>query len=126
MHILKKEEDFIISKENGADEEEEDEEKKLCSQATESGNVLFDTPVQRMEERLTIAPLAAGGRRLVHLRKEAMNRIITQFERKLATILTYEPEDRRMSYADVLVRQARQYRRYVEGSQGRYTPLMLR
>lgn len=126
MRILKKDEDFIIHEESNAEEQAEDEGQELCRQARESGNELFDTPVQRMEERFTMVPLASSGRRPVHLRKEAMGKVITQFERKLATNLTYEPEDRRMSYADVLVRQARQYRRCVEGSQGVYTPLMLR
>lgn len=126
MRILKKEEDFIVGEENDTEEQAEDEEQKLSCQARESGNELFDTPVQRMEERFTMTPLAASGRKPVLLHKEAMSKVITQFERKLAANLTYEPEDRRMSYADVMVRQARQYRRCIEGSQGEYSPLILR
>ena len=55
-----------------------------------------------------------------------MKKVIAQFERKLATSFTYEPEDRKITYSEAMLRQARQYRRCVEGSQSVYTPLLLR
>ena len=33
-----------------------------------------------------------------------MKRVIVQFERKLATSFTYEPEERRITYAEAMVR----------------------
>ena len=126
MRILKKDEDFLCREESATKEQEEDEEAKLCSQAKVSGNELFDTPVQRMEERFTMAPLVSSGHRPVQLREEAMKKVIVQFERKLATNFTYEPEDRRITYAEAMVRQARMYRRCMDGSQNEYRPLLIR
>ena len=123
MRTLKRDEDFRIEEENEA---EEDAEEAPVGQAGESGNEFFDTPVQRMEERFVMPPVAALGKRPVLLRPEAMKRVIAQFERKLATGFTYEPEDRKITYAEAMVRQARQYRRCVEGERSVYAPLALR
>lgn len=71
-------------------------------------------------------PVSATARHPVLLRPEAMKRVIAQFERKLATNFTYEPEDRRITYVEAMVRQAWQYRRCVEGSVASYQPLVLR
>lgn len=129
MGILKKAEDFITGDDSETEENEEDAARALAQQAGESGNELFDTAVQRMDERFSmpaLPPLSATARRPVLLRPEAMKKVIAQFERKLATSFTYEPEDRKITYSEAMLRQARQYRRCVEGSQSVYTPLLLR
>ena len=127
MGTLKRHEDFQIVEDNEEEEDsEEAAEQALPALGGESGNELFDTPVQRMDERFTLPGPAESPRRPVLLKPGAMKRVIVQFERKLATSFTYEPEERRITYAEAMVRQARQYRRCVEGVQNVYQPLLLR
>lgn len=123
MGVLKRNEDFVCEDEA---EEEEEPENPLEEQAGESGNEFFDTPVQRIEERFTLPPSAESARRPVLLKPDSLKKVIAQFERKIATRFTYEPEDRKITYAEALVRQARQYRLCVEGSADSYVPLALR
>ena len=62
MGILKKAEDFITGDDSETEENEEDAARALAQQAGESGNELFDTAVQRMEERFSmpvLLPLSA-------------------------------------------------------------------
>ena len=122
MGVLKRNEDFVCEDEA---EEEEEPENPLEEQAGESGNEFFDTPVQRIEERFTLPPSAESARRPVLLKPDSLKKVIAQFERKIATRFTYEPEDRKITYTEALVRQARQYRLCVEGSADSYVPLAL-
>ena len=122
MGVLKRNEDFVCEDEA----EEEESENPLAEQAGESGNEFFDTPVQRIEERFTLPPSAESARRPVLLKPDSLKKVIAQFERKIATRFTYEPEDRKITYTEALVRQARLYRLCVEGSADGYVPLALR
>ncbi len=115
LGVLKREEDFIFHEES-AEEEKKDEEKE---ETEEEG-----APEDREDE--------SGGepekpaQPPVLLKPESLKKVIAQFERKMATLFTYEPEDLKISYSEALVRQARLYRLCVEGSANAYTPLVLR
>ncbi len=130
LGVLKRDEDFICQEKDEEDEEEngaeEEAENPLEEQSNESGNSFFDTPVQRIEEHFTMPPSAESARRPVLLKPESLKKVIAQFERKLATRFTYEPEDRKITYSEAITKQARQYRLCVEGGANTYTPLVLR
>ncbi len=131
MDILQRDRDFILLEEHESGDSESDcngEESEVKPElpGNEQANPLFDTPVQRVEEILTLPPATAAGRRPVNLRQDAMKKVITQFERKLATSFVYELEDRKITYAEAIVGQARHYRKVVEGSMGSYQPLLLK
>lgn len=58
--------------------------------------------------------------------RDAFKKVITAFSRKMETEFFHPLAGQRMTYADAMVFQARQYRRLVEGEVDTYTPLMLR
>ncbi len=122
MNILKSDVDFRIVKE----EELEEEFEEVGLESGEPENELFDVPVQRVEEVFTMPGEGVAGRLPVQLGSEAMKKVIVQWERKLATVFLYEPEERKISWSEAIVCQARQYRRCVEGSLNSYQPLLLR
>lgn len=124
MGILKQESDFTIVEDK--EEKFDPEENVSLSGGEELENPQFDVPVQRIEEAFTLPVLSGAAKRPVHLHKDAMKKVITQFERKLATSLTYEFEDRKITYSEAIVRQARQYRKLVEGSLSVYQPLLMK
>ncbi len=78
------------------------------------------------EQLITPPTEAAPEKRPLILRKKAFKTVIAALSRKLETEFLHPAAGRRMSYADALVFQARQYRRLVEGETDDYIPLMLR
>jgi len=85
---------------------------------------VFDIPSQQ-----TLAPEeteAVGAKLSIKLTPAAFRRVLTAFERKLATEFFHPLAEKRLSYADALVFQARQYRRVVEGEIIEYQPLLLK
>ena len=85
---------------------------------------VFDIPSQQ-----TLSPEETGttGNKLsIKLYPEAFRQVLTAFERKLATEFFHPLAERKISYADALVFQARQYRRVVEGEITEYQPLLLK
>ncbi len=88
---------------------------------------LMDLPPQRMHENPGPAREEdTRGRLPVLLRTEAMKRVIENFERKMETKIYYDREEQRLSYNEVLVAQAAQFRRLVEGKTKVYEPMVLR
>ncbi|PIE64698.1 MAG: CRISPR-associated endonuclease Cas1 [Desulfobacterales bacterium] len=122
MNILKSDVDFRLLRE----EDQEEELAEVHLENKEPENEFFDVPVQQVEEVFTIPSEGVAGRFPVQLKPEAMKKVIVQWERKLATVFLYEPEERKISWSEAIVCQARRYRRYVEGSLNRYQPLLLR
>lgn len=86
----------------------------------------FDTPAQRMADRLDDNAEQKGGKPPVLLKVDAFKRVLEQFERKLTTEFFYLPEQRKITYADALVSQAGQYRKLIEGSLDVYQPVLLK
>ncbi len=130
MDVLNRDEDFqVVEEELESAAEDEKNNNDIGVEITggeEPANEQFDVPVQRVEEIFTIPAVNTVGRRPINLHKQAMKRVIGQFERKLATPFTYKLEDRKVTYAEAMVGQARQYRKLVEGSLGVYQPLLLK
>ena len=103
LGVLKRDEDFVCREESVEEETEEE-----------------GAPEDREDESGTPVPPP------VLLKPESLKKVIAQFERKMATLFTYEPEDLKISYSEALVRQARLYRLCVEGSVNAYIPVVLR
>lgn len=85
---------------------------------------VFDIPSQQ-----TLNPdetVVAGKKLSIKLSPVAFRQVLTAFERKLATEFYHPLAEKRLSYADALVFQARQYRRVVEGEIIEYQPLLLK
>jgi CRISPR-associated protein Cas1 len=62
----------------------------------------------------------------VRLHSAAFKKVITAFEKKMQNEFYHPLAERRMSYTDALIFQARQYRRLIEGEATEYHPLLLR
>ncbi len=86
----------------------------------------FDVPEQRFSEDGVDACSNDRGKLPVVLKREALKRVISSFEKKLQTEFYYEPLERRISYEKAILEQARQYRRVVEGELSTYVPLTLK
>ena len=85
---------------------------------------IFDIPSQQ-----TLNPVEAesnGNKLSIKLTPTAFRQVLTAFERKLAKEFFHPLAERRISYAEALVFQARQYRRVVEGEITEYQPLLLK
>ncbi len=93
---------------------------------TDDSNDLFDLPEQRLEDSIANAEEPDGARLPVKVYPEAFKRILQAFERKMATEFYHPVAEKRMSYAEALVFQARQYRRVVEGEAAEYRPLLMK
>lgn len=86
---------------------------------------LFDLP----EQNITTGDADMTGRYgkgAVRLHSGAFKKVINAFEKKLQTQFHHPLAERRMSYAEAMVFQARYYRRVVEGEVAQYQPLLLR
>lgn len=92
---------------------------------TEDSEELFDMPDQQME----VAPDEIAGRRgrgAMRLHPAAFRKVVTAFEKKLQTEFHHPRSALRMTYAEALVEQARQFRQLIEGQAALYQPLLLR
>jgi CRISPR-associated protein Cas1 len=93
--------------------------------ALEDEEELFDLPDQQLDPPAD----EVEGRRAtgaVKLHPAAFKKVIAAFEKKLQTEFHHPAADCRMTYAEALVFQARQFRRLVEGEAAEYHPLLLR
>lgn len=86
---------------------------------------LFDLPDQRLGENGGEAG-ARSGKGAVRLHSAAFKKVITAFEKKLQTEFFHSVAQKRMTYADALVFQARQLRQVIEGETETYLPLLLK
>lgn len=85
---------------------------------------VFDIPSQQTLAADETA--ATGNKPRIKLTPGAFRQVLTAFERKLATEFYHPLAEKRLSYAEALVFQARQYRRVVEGEIVEYQPLLLK
>ncbi len=87
----------------------------------------FDLPEQPMPRSNGDTASDNAEQRLpVRLKPKAFRRVIEAFEKKLQTEFFHPLAERRLTYADALVYQARLFRRVVQGEQQTYQPLLLR
>ncbi len=87
----------------------------------------FDLPPQRMHDEAVHAEEEENrGKPAVKLVGDAFQRVIENFERKMAAEVYYPPEDRQLSYNEILVGQAGRFRKLVEGSIRKYEPFLLK
>jgi CRISPR-associated protein Cas1 len=93
--------------------------------ALEDEDELFDMPAQVLAETAGEVE-GRQGRGAVRLHSAAFKKVITAFEKKMQTEFYHPLAERRMTYADALIFQARQYRRLIEGEAAQYYPLLLR
>ncbi|MEA3465771.1 MAG: CRISPR-associated endonuclease Cas1 [Thermodesulfobacteriota bacterium] len=96
-----------------------------AQQQQEVEEELFDLPDQRLGENGGEAG-ARSGKGAVRLKSDAFKKVITAFEKKLQTEFFHAVAQRRMTYADALVFQARQLRQVIEGEADTYLPLLLK
>jgi len=85
----------------------------------------FDVPEQKIETMPDTASHATG-KYPVRLNPDAFAKVISAFEKKLTASFYYPPAERNMTYADVIIYQAAQYRKIIEGTADAYQPMMLR
>jgi CRISPR-associated protein Cas1 len=92
---------------------------------TEDEEELFDIPDQQLEPEPDEAEGRAG-KGAMRLHPPAFKKVVGAFEKKLQSEFHHPVADLRMTFAEALVFQARQFRRLVEGESGDYHPLLLR
>ncbi|MCA1985283.1 MAG: CRISPR-associated endonuclease Cas1 [Desulfovibrio sp.] len=83
----------------------------------------FDMPEQPLPSSEGDAP---EGKRALRLSSGALKRVITAFEKKMDAEFYHPLAERKLTYAQAMVFQARLYRRVVEGEAIGYQPLLLR
>lgn len=86
---------------------------------------MFDLPEQRMEEAPE-AEESRAGKTAVRLHPPAFARVVQAFEKKIGTEFFYPAAEKRLTYGDAMVFQARQLRRVIEGEMAEYQPLLLK
>ena len=87
--------------------------------------IMFDLPEQRMEEAPE-AEESRSGKAAVRLHPPAFARVVQAFEKKIGTEFFYPAAEKRLTYGDAMVFQARQLRRVIEGEMVAYQPLLLK
>jgi len=93
--------------------------------ALEDEQELFDLPEQPLPE--TEGDIEGRqGRGSVRLHSAAFKKVVTAFEKKIQTEFHHPLAERRMTYAEAMIFQARLFRRLVEGETSEYHPLLLR
>jgi CRISPR-associated protein Cas1 len=93
--------------------------------ALEDEQEMFDLPEQLLLEPRDEVE-GRRGRGAVRLQPAAFKKVVTAFEKKMQTGFHHPLAERRMTYAEAMIFQARQYRRLVEGEAAEYHPLLLR
>ena len=126
--------DFIVEKMAAFDRANENQETEQPDvtldpygvMADTAAQEIFDVPPQKMSCPEGDVLEGGDGKPPVRLTKEAFRRVMENFERKLTTEIYYEPYDRKISYGEAIVAQARQYRKAIEGEAGGYRALVLK
>lgn len=91
----------------------------------EDDDEIFDMPAQVLPETVDDVE-GRQGRGAVRLHPAAFKKVITAFEKKMQNEFYHPLAERRLTYSDALIFQARQYRRLIEGEVAEYHPLLLR
>lgn len=86
---------------------------------------VFDLPDQQLDPPADEVE-GRQGKCAVRLHPEAFKKVVAAFEKKMQTEFHHPVAERRLTYAESLVFQARQFRRLVEGEAAEYHPLLLR
>lgn len=86
---------------------------------------MFDLPAQRIDTGVEQEE-NRDGKVAVRLHPPAFIRVVKAFEKKMNTEFFHPLAEKRMSYAEAMVFQARLYRRVLEGETAEYAPLLLR
>ena len=98
---------------------------RIGCMSLQGGDELFDLPEQkvdgddRIEEERPALPA-------VQLHNDALGRVIKAFERKMGTEFYHPLAERKLTYSESMVFQARLYRKVVEGEAAEYHPLLLK
>lgn len=86
---------------------------------------VFDLPSQRIDTSVEEEE-NRDGKVAVRLHPPAFIRVVKGFEKKMNTEFFHPLAEKRMTYAEAMVFQARLYRRVLEGESAEYAPLLLR
>lgn len=103
---------------------------EVCNDSLGSMNMveeddIFDLPPQPPEEEVNDSESNCG-KLAVRLQAPAFVRTVKAFEKKITTEFYHPLAEKRMTYGDAMVFQARQLRRVIEGEVARYQPLLLK
>lgn len=133
LKILKRE-DFYLETPNGEEEHYQAPAKCLTDVTKDPLGLIspvaedadsFDLPHQRMdEEGAVVSPPVA--KYPVKLHRDAFQRVIEAFEKKLTTQFHYPPAGRQLTYSEALLFQAAHYRQVLEGEADIYQPVLLK
>ncbi|WP_429885574.1 CRISPR-associated endonuclease Cas1 [Geoalkalibacter halelectricus] len=85
---------------------------------------VFDLPDQRLDE-VEETPERAG-KIAVRLHPAAFIRVIKAFEKKINTEFFHPQAEKKLTYGEALIFQARHYRQVIEGVAAHYQPLLLK
>ena len=85
---------------------------------------VFDLPDQRLDE-VEETPERAG-RIAVRLHPAAFIRMIKAFEKKINTEFFHPQAEKKLTYGEAMIFQARHYRQVIEGEAAHYQPLLLK
>ena len=86
----------------------------------------FDIPEQKIDTVPGAAASHVTGKYPVKLNPVAFGRVIAAFEKKLSAFFYYPPAGKNMTYGDVIIYQAAQYRKVIEGTAETYQPMILK
>ncbi len=86
---------------------------------------IFDLPEQQLAD-VACPEEISDGKGAVRLYPPAFARVIKAFEKKITTEFYHPVADKRMTYGEAMVFQARLFRRVIEGDAAHYQPLLLR
>lgn len=86
---------------------------------------IFDMPPQPADEEDETENMT-GGKPAIRLYHPAFIRLVKAFEKKMTTEFYNPAAEKKMSYSEAMVFQARQMRKVIEGEVTRYQPLLLK
>ena len=86
---------------------------------------IFDLPEQQVSDTPSDEEIH-DGKVAVRLYQPAFSRVIKAFEKKITTQFYHPMAEKRMTYGEAMVFQARLFRRVIEGEAAHYQPLLLK
>jgi CRISPR-associated protein Cas1 len=86
---------------------------------------IFDLPEQQIDEIAGNEDIH-DGKAAVRLYYPAFTRVIKAFEKKISTEFYHPLAEKRMTYGEAMIFQARLFRRVIEGDAAHYQPLLLK
>ncbi len=98
---------------------------RIGSMSLQDGDEIFDMPEQKVEEDYRMEE-ERSAMPAVRLHTDALARVIKAFERKMGTEFYHPLAEKKLTYSESLIFQARLYRKVVEGEAADYHPLLLK